>query len=99
MENDEPKNETAEIDVPRALAALAHVVGALDARTRELAEGQRVQTETMTAMVDAQELIMVNHGRAFGRISEILISLGADITGPEISELRKLFEMPSPPES
>jgi len=94
----EPETKTPEIDVPKSLAALAQEVVKLDARTHELAEANRLQTETITALVDAQERIMANHGRAFARIAELLALLGCDIQGPALIELRKLFEMPSPPE-
>ena len=98
MENNESKKETAEIDVPEALAALAQVVAVLDTRTRELLEADRTQTETITELVDAQERIMANHGRAFARIAELLAGLGCDIQGPALIELRALFNLPSPPE-
>ena len=96
MENKEPKNQPAEIDVPTALSALAQEVVKLDRRTVELAEANSVQTQIITALVDAQERIMANHGRAFGRIAELLAGLGCDVQGPELIELRKLFDMPSP---
>ena len=84
-----------EINVPKALAALAHEVVKLDQRTVELAEANKAHTATIEAMVNAQERIMKQHSIAFRRIAELLVSLGVDIQGPEISELRRLFDLPS----
>lgn len=89
-------DQQTEIDVPEALGALAHEIMKLDRRTVELAESHKALTDSLEATADALTRIMAHHTIAFRRISELMVSLGADIQGPELAELRRLFDLRSP---
>ncbi len=96
MENNEPKNQPAEIDVPTALSSLAREVVRLDARTLELKAAKEEQWETLTTMTATLERIMANHTIAFRRIHGLLVGLGADFAGEELKELRSMFNLETP---
>ena len=84
------------LSVGEVLAAYAEKMMRLEESVRHLAEADKVNTDVMEAMVSAQERILAQHTIAFARIAELLAGLGCDIQGPELSELRKLFSLPSP---
>jgi uncharacterized protein (DUF39 family) len=86
------------LSVGEVLAAYAEKMMLLEARVRELAEADAINTTTMEMMTTTMETIMQQHTKAFAEIAKIFVGLGVDIQAPALLELRKIFNLPSPDE-